>query len=484
MKKFILPAVISLFGINTFAQIENGNLENWDKLLLFEHPMTGISTMSSNYETFFDNGETNVNQIFHEEGKALRVENIQGSQEVMPGYFLFGNTPGSEGENMVFGEGFPVADAAVTGVRMDLNYNFPNESNGFVIVQFKSEGAPVGEGNMGAGTHMFPLSGTQDWATTEFAFDGPIEATIDQCVIGIASADLIMEDSPFELGAFVEVDNVELINSSDQVPGGDFDTWLGVDPIFYPSGVHVDIQPFNRTYDRTTDAFEGTYALALSSIDHEGEIEIGEAVFGLVENDEITPTIQIPEESTMINFMYEYSSEVDKGEVRFIFYQSNGDSFDPVYMEALELTATDGYEMMEYNFGSIFSENDIEASHLAIVFNSSKMQDNEPQAGSLLNIDDIQFGSSLGLFDRFDRISTITITAYPNPAVGRVIFDFGSVESGYYRVFDGNGLQIDVVEYSNKEKVVYDLRWYAPGKYFFTFRHNSGNTESVRVIKQ
>ena len=213
MKKFILPAVISLFGINTFAQIENGNLENWDKLLLFEHPMTGISTMSSNYETFFDNGETNVNQIFHEEGKALRVENIQGSQEVMPGYFLFGNTPGSEGENMVFGEGFPVADAAVTGVRMDLNYNFPNESNGFVIVQFKSEGAPVGEGNMGAGTHMFPLSGTQDWATTEFAFDGPIEATIDQCVIGIASADLIMEDSPFELGAFVEVDNVEFINS-------------------------------------------------------------------------------------------------------------------------------------------------------------------------------------------------------------------------------------------------------------------------------
>jgi len=484
MKKFILPAILCFFGISAFAQIENGDFENWSKLILFEHPVTGMSTMSSNYETFFDNGETNVNQIFHEEGKALRVENIQGSEEVMPGYFLFGNTPNSDGEEMIFGEGFDVSDASVTGVRMDLNYNFPNESNGFIIVQFKSEGVPVGEGNMGSGTHMFPISGTQDWATTEFNFEAPVEAAIDQCVIGIASGDLIMEDSPFELGSFVEVDNVELMNSSDVVPGGDFDTWVAVDPIYYPENIHVDIRPFDATFQRTEEAFEGNLALELLSIDYNGQVEIGEAVFGLVENEDITPNIELPEGSSMVNFMYKYSSGLDKGEVRFIFYQEDGESFNPVYTEALELSLTDGFEMVEYDFGTIFNENDIEASHMAIVFSSSKMEDNQPQAGSVLTVDNVQFGSALGLFDRFDRISTLTITAYPNPTIGRVVFDFHGSNSGYYRVFNGSGMQIDIVEYSNAEKVIYNLLSHAPGKYFFTFNHNSGHTESVRVMKQ
>ncbi len=484
MKKIILPAILSVFGLSAFAQIENGDFEDWNKLILFEHPVTGISTMSSNYETFFDNEELNVNQIFHEDGKALRVENIQGTEEVMPGYFLFGHTPGSDGENMVFGEGFPVSDAAVTGVRMDLNYNFPNESSGFVIVQFKSEGIPVGEGNMGAGTHMFPLSGTQDWATTEFTFDGPIEATIDQCVIGIASADLIMEDSPFELGAFVEVDNVELMNSSDMVPGGDFDTWVSVPPLYHPENVHVEIAPFNATFQRSYDSFEGNHALALLSIDRDGEVEIGEAVFGMVENDEIIPTIELTEEYSSINFMYEYASNDDKGEVRFIFYQQDGDSFEPVHTENMELTTTEGYEMMEYEFGSVLSENAIQATHMAIVFSSSKMQDNEPQVGSVLLVDNVQFGSTLGLIHSFERLATLTITAFPNPTLGRVIFDFNSAQSGYYRVFDGNGLQIDIVEYTNEDRVVHNLLGHAPGKYFFTFRNNNGTRESVRVIKQ
>jgi len=484
MKKIILPVMLCFIGFSAFAQIENGDFETWTKLILFEHPTTGISTMSSNYETFFDNGETNVNQIFHEEGKALRVENIQGSQEVMPGYFLFGNTPNSDGEEMIFGEGFAVSDASVTGVRMDLNYNFPNESNGFVIVQFKSEGTPVGEGNMGPGTHMFPLSGTQDWASTEFNFDTPIEVAIDQCVIGIASADLIMEDSPFEPGAFVEVDNVELINSTDEVPGGDFDTWVSVDPIYHPENVSVDIRPFDATFQRTEEAYEGNFSLELLTIDYDGEFEIGEAVFGLVEDNEITPTIVFPETSSMVNFMYKYNSESDKAEVRFIFYQENGEEFQQVHTEALELTATDEFQMMEYDFGMIFSENDIEASHMAIVFSSSKMEDNQPQVGSVLTIDDVQFGSALGLFDKFDSVSNLTITAYPNPTIGRVIFNFHSSESGFYRVFNSSGMQIDIVEYTNTERVVHNLLPNRTGKYFFTFNHNSGHTESVRVIKQ
>jgi len=121
---------------------------------------------------------------------------------------------------------------------------------------------------------------------------------------------------------------------------------------------------------------------------------------------------------------------------------------------------------------------------MAMVFSSSKMQDNEPQAGSVLVVDNIQFGSALGLFDKFDRIAELTITAYPNPTIGRVVFEFHSVKSGFYRVFDRAGMQIDIVEYTNREKVIYNLLGYPAGKYFFTFNHSNGQTESVRVLKQ
>jgi hypothetical protein len=286
------------------------------------------------------------------------------------------------------------------------------------------------------------------------------------------------------LGSFVEVDNVELINSNDVVPGGDFDTWVSVDPIYHPANVNVDIRPFNANFYRVENAFEGNYALGLISLDHDGEVQVGEAVFGMVENDEIIPTIELGEENSMVSFMYQYSSNIDKAEVRFIFYQQNGEEFQPVHSEALELTSTQGYELVEYDFGTFFNENEISASHVAIVFSSSKMQDNEPQAGSVLVVDDIQFGSALGLFDKFDRINELTITAYPNPTIGRVVFEFHSVKSGFYRVFDRAGVQIDIVEYTNREKVIYNLLGYPAGKYFFTFNHSNGQTESVRVLKQ
>lgn len=125
MKNYLLLTLLCAFGMQSFAQIANGDFEDWNKLLLFEHPVTGMETMSSNYETFFENGELNVNEIEGPDGQAIRIENIDANGEVMPGFFLFGDVPTPEGENLVFGEGFPASDPGVNGITIDLNYNFP-----------------------------------------------------------------------------------------------------------------------------------------------------------------------------------------------------------------------------------------------------------------------------------------------------------------------------------------------------------------------
>jgi len=60
MKKNLLPLLIMLPCWSAFGQVANGGFEDWTKEILFEHPVTGTLTASSNYETFFEDGSINV----------------------------------------------------------------------------------------------------------------------------------------------------------------------------------------------------------------------------------------------------------------------------------------------------------------------------------------------------------------------------------------------------------------------------------------
>lgn len=482
MKNSLLLTLFCAFGLSSMAQIANGDFEDWQKLILFEHPVTGMETMSSNYETFFANGELNVNAIQGPDGQAIRIENINANGEVMPGYFLFGNVPAAEGENLIFGGGFPAEDPGVNGISLDLNYNFPNGSEGFIVVQFKADGLPVGEGNFGQGTFLFPLSGTQEWTTETFSFGGPLNAAPDQCVIGIASGDVIGNDAPFEEGAFVEVDNITFQNSIDEVPAGDFESWANVTPIFYPTDCVVDIKPFERSYERTTESFEGTYSLMLKTIDREGTTEVGTAKMGKMEGDSFAPTIELDENSSAVSFMYHYSAVNDMAEATVVFYNENAGEFMPVFQKTFQLEPNFEYSMMDYEFTEDLSQLQTMPTHMSLEFKSSKETENTPQVGSVLLVDDLEMGTTLGLFQGFKNPSVISINAYPNPTIGRVTFDFGTNRAGYYRVYNAQGTQIGIHQFSSTKTITHNLFGEPAGKYFFKFYHNAG-VQSVRVMK-
>jgi len=63
MKKILLPLFMGTMAITVNAQIDNGDFERWEKVLLFQHPAGASVNMSSNYETFFDNGLLNVTKV-------------------------------------------------------------------------------------------------------------------------------------------------------------------------------------------------------------------------------------------------------------------------------------------------------------------------------------------------------------------------------------------------------------------------------------
>jgi hypothetical protein len=463
------------------AQVANGDFENWNKLVMFEHPNAGIPTMSSNYETFFADGSLNVTDVVANESRALRIENTMVEGQVAPGYFLFGEVPQNEGESLVFGGGFEVSDPNVNGIRMDLKYNFPDNAHGFIIVQFKAEGQPVGNGNFGTGTFYFPIQGTQDWSNTLFNFDQELGALPDQCVIGIAAADLIGDDIPFTAGAFVEVDNISLENSAEAVPGGNFDSWTFVEPIFYPADCNVDIHPFESQYERSTLAHGGVYALRLNSTEREGQVQIGVATLGQVENDVIVPTIELTENHSSVGFWYHYNAINDLAGVEVRFFAEDQGEFVQVYQKSLILEPNTTYEYVQYAYAEDYSEFTMEPTHMSITFFSSLEAATDPQDGSFLLIDDVEIFGLLSHTPSFNKFNN-NIIAYPNPTVGRVQFNFGTNRAGYYRVFNAQGQQVAIRTFSSTRILTHDLSNMPAGKYFFRFYHNAG-VESVSALK-
>lgn len=480
MKKIILPLFLCAYALSCSAQISNGRFENWTKIVLFQHPNVGTNTISSNYETFFDNGLLNVYKMPVDDGDVMHIENIMGTDQVQPGYFLFGNKPD---ENGLFGDGFPVTDSQISGISMDLKYDMADNSEGFVIVQFKNQGQLVGEGNYGPGTYFFPITGSQDWENVHFNFDAPIGETPDKCVIGIASGDVMNSDSPFALGSFIEVDNIKFLGTTDVVPGGDFEGWSYVEPIMVPNDCYVDVKPFELNFEKSINEFEGSFAVKLFSTLRHGNVDVGYLLMGERNGDQITPTIQLDDESSMLNFRYYYSGQDDHGEAHITFYQQDGDSFIQVFEKTLDLEPNENYSLMEYNYLQDLEENMTTADYMAIEFtSSSQAEGNTPKDGSFVLLDDVRLQGTSGIFSAFREPLPPAIYVYPNPTVGRVVFKFNTNRAGYYRVFNGNGTQVDIREFSSTREVVYNMVNKPAGKYVFQFHHNGG-VQSARVMK-
>ena len=487
--KRIYPFVCALFvSIAAISQPVNAGMENWIKVVLFEHPVMGINTSSSNYETFFEDGTTNVFPIERQaEGQALRMVNVAQDGEVIPGYFLTGNVPEDSQGSFVFDGGLDFETSDVSGIRLDLRYEFPVNKPGIVVLQFKKEGQPIGTGNFDTGTSVFYLEGQQSqWINREFLLEEPLGATPDQVVIAFASADALNDDQPFDEGAFLEIDNLEWIDAADEIPGGHFDSWAQVPPIFVPAGCVVDIHPDHRNYFQADDAKEGLLALGIFTNDIPSTPDVGWVKFGAEDVDgSIVPSIELQPDQDLLSFWYKYEAANDVAEAIVHFYQSADLASGPVFTKAFDLPPTQEYTLVEYAFAEDLIAADVQADLMYIDFRSSKESgETTPQVGSNLLIDDLDIsGISPVLAPVTGRtVGTTFVRCHPNPTMGRAIFDFDTPGSGMYRIFSATGAMLSVHSYAHTKRVIHDLSNLPNGLYTFRIYHGSQHA-TVRVMK-
>jgi hypothetical protein len=485
MKKLLLQAICLFAFISTQAQIANGDFEDWTKLIFFDQPYVGVQGTSSNFESYFADGTLNVTEIPREDGSAMRLENVSVDDEVIPGYFMTGGMPTQEGETIFFEGGFPITDSDISGISFDARFNLPAESPGFVIVQFKNGNTLVGTGNMGPGTFVFQMSGdVSDWNLMTFEFDTPVSTEANTCVIGFAAADVLANDQNFIAGAFLEIDNVSLDNSTNIIQGAAFENWIAAPPIYTPDDVLVDIIPFADHYSQTNEANNGAHALELKTISHQGQVIIGTVMMAEEIDGLVVPNIEIAEGQQMLEFYYKYVTEgEDMATAEIVFYQTTEEESIPVYMHTIDLTPSEDYMLMNYDFGADLQEAEVSANKMSIKFSSSsEAEGHEPLLGSTLTVDDVALSEVLSDFVLTSAGNTPQIVAYPNPTYGRVIFNFGAQTSGFYRFYSPQGSMLSATSFSNKTQVIHDLWGLPAGQYIFRF-YTPGLVRTKYVVK-
>lgn len=380
----------------SFAQLENPGFENWTTVSDFDQPDIGDHPFtSSNFETYYADGSLSVTEVTGVEGSALRIETIETMEEdTIVGYAIWGNPPG--GEELIFQGGFAMSDQNVTSLSVDMRYSINLDSPGFVIVQFKNEGEPVGPGNLFPGVYFFPVSGEQlTFENETFNISPGVGTTFDECTIGFACNNILDDTVESFPGDFLEIDNLEFNGTDQTIPGADLNDWVPVSPVPTPDGWDIFFNPFFQLHDQSTDAAEGDYALELRSEVFDENVQTGVASQGFDTEGEFLPGLALPDDFYGWSFQYKYTTEaLDTAALIAVFSElANPTPEDITYFHLEKLIPTENYTTVEIDLTDIVQQVDLNFFSIAV---TSSWQDegvpgsNIAQDGSVLLIDDFQ----------------------------------------------------------------------------------------------
>lgn len=397
MRSIYLTSALLSLAVSANSQLVNGGFEEWVPLPGYDVPVNPEQAFSNSNElTFFFWDVLSMYEVEGVSGSAMRVESTSNGDEVEAGYAVWGNPP--DGDELLFTGGFPMTDSDVTGISCDLRYNINFNSPGFIIVQFKNDGVPAGEGSIGPGTYAFPLLGSQpEFTSMDFTFDPPVPSSIDECVIGFASNNVLDEETVAFEGNFIEVDNLVFIDSETPIPGGDFDTWLPANEVLVPEGWNVPPFFSLNLVERTTDAASGDYAVQLNSVAVGSEVLAalvyqGEAVDG----QGVLPTVPVTGQLESISFAYKYETPGnDLGFAVVVLSEELNPSEEDLYFSGDFLEPSSEYSETTIDLSWVSEL--INVNYVAVAFLSSWDDDggsgNSPVGGSTLYIDDVSLNT-------------------------------------------------------------------------------------------
>jgi hypothetical protein len=452
MKSIAFIFILFCFGtFQSFSQITNGGFENWSDSIIYETPSLWSSSNQEMYyieTTVFKSTDTQEGTY----AAKLGVAEIFG--DTLGGFVLHGSL------NPV--TGIPYTDnfeAVIVNYKIDLQ---PGDSLYLILVR-KSNGTIV------------------DYQIKPFAF-GPAVAwtpqivpvgniTQDELLIGFIIGNPNTTHNPHP-DSWALVDNIKLLNGGiyqANLPNYNFESWEDA-TVEIPDNWGT----LNKYYShfginnsgKTSDAFEGTSAIEMSTILFGTDTIPGLISKGRIDFSSVVPYAPVPIASTPVNIAGAYkltTTSIDEGILQIQFME-NGSLVG--YHEE-NFTPNSNYTIFNSVVG-IFGTPD------SIIF--TVLSGDNP--GTVLKLDALSFDSDLSI----DSNSITDFTVSPNPADNSLHLEVKDSMFKKARIMTVKG-EIVWETNSNIAAQTIDVSTFESGIYFISVTSEKGSSMKKVVIR-
>ncbi|MGE4433669.1 MAG: T9SS type A sorting domain-containing protein [Bacteroidales bacterium] len=392
-------------------QVRNGGFEDWIQRQWIYPTHYGDNSLAEDARHSLNVPLSLKQSTYSTSGSyALELVTTTDQDEIMPGYLINGWV--EEDDPSLWHGGQPI-----DGTPSGLNgfYTFNNaEDTAYVIVAFSKNGSNIH-------TYAHPLiKTTETYASFAWTFEPALSLEPDSFVLAVVSGNVFSENP--KAGSVLRVDNLSFSGLLQQPPtlNGDFEQW-SVDQRIDPADWESDWD--ESTFVRTTEAFEGNYALQMSSVRYyseelQREVVSARSLYNHSYNKEryfVTGGIPLYSPVDTLCFYYKYrpGNPSNKAFVQLDFILGQGRI---LYNQSQLLDPTESYQYVEIPFNAQSMSGDPE--RLLLTFRTSNQNETDlTYADATLTLDNIRLKGVDGLAINLEQ-TTLESSLYiaPNPA--------------------------------------------------------------------
>lgn len=456
MKKLLLL----LFGLQAmaFAQtIPNGAFENWTNTQI-DNP---DHWFSANMDRHDDIAVFTVSKVTGSVGSAIRLETKSFGTEIMESWISTTNGDPRTGEG---GYGYTQKPSTITG---KYRCNIKPGDSAFIVAIFKKNGTIMG------GVNGYFTGSVNSF--TSFSFNIMIGGEPDSVILAAGSSNLINEIG-VQVGSWLELDELAFGGTGITQPilNGGFEQWTTINEtaiqnwfLFGKDGI-----------SRVNDAFRGTYAIKLTTINdpQDGLRQCGirlsdENNGGIIKHGVPYKLLQ----DTLFGYYKLNSPGMDNG---YIFARTfkNGNQVG-WFGENLTPSAS-------YKYFQIIISNSTEPDSIDVVVESSSQS--TMIAGTTLIIDEIQLASSklntTGMKSS-PWVQKPSLVIYPNPALDELNIQSelkGALAISVYKM-NGEELLHQYIGSDRNRKI--DIQELNAGMYLIYVQSEEGKFHYTKFLK-
>ncbi len=397
MKKLLLIICSSILSLWSYSQLLNPSFESWSTVSWNELD----SAASSNRDALRNGLSPDVKSSTAQSGSsAIYLQSrLSLKGDTAFDYVIFGDIDDNGPKR-----GVPYTQSPTSINGFYQSNIMPGDTAGILVI-FWVAGVPE--------QNMFTLYGTHS-TYTPFTFPLALSGTPDSVIVAFVSSNPFVKPSYAKPGGWILIDNVTFAGSgvTQQLPNNDFEKWTAIS-FEDPSGWYTSngdlFSGLGITYaEKTTDAYEGTYAVKITSY----WIEDWKNLVSYVSNSPQNNNNKFGGSpfSNMVDTLCGYYKYTPSGQDTANIYLNFNLNSTSVYGTGKQLNAAATYTYFEIPI-SVGQASDT----VQVGIQASKWNGDQTNAGSVLYIDDLRFKSKpLGLKDVSKK--PFGSIAYPNPA--------------------------------------------------------------------